>query len=138
MLISGWILDRNIDVAFVDVRWMTPEFIFESNFERMLKKGINPFVVKYMGKSEFDQRNFGNIDKNLLQSFITGKIIGGKTEAYYSFQDSKCNHKCPKSCKDNMKKFKLYTGKRAFESEKIGGEGIVSFEHWHGKAAAFK
>ena len=43
--ISGWILDRNIDVAFVNHLWMTPVFFYESNVEKMLKKGINPFVV---------------------------------------------------------------------------------------------
>ena len=37
-----------------------------------------------------------------------------------------------------MKKFRLYTGKKTFGSEKRGGEGIVSFGKWHGKSAAFK
>merc|ERR1712227_1020420 len=115
--ISEWILDRKIEVAFVDDRWLTPIFWFESDFEKMLKKGINPFVVNFWGKSEFDVRNFRNIDQTLLQSFITGKIIDGKTEAYYSFQDSDCNDECPKSCKDNMRKYKLYTGKKEFGSE---------------------
>ena len=136
--ISEWILNRNIDVASVNDQWLTPQFIFESNFEKMLKKGINPFIVDYSGKSEFDVRNFENIDQTLLQSFITGKITNGKTEAYYSFQDSKCNHECANSCKNNMQKFKLYTGKREFQNEKTGGEGIVSFGTWHGKPAAFK
>ena len=136
--ISGWILKRNIDVAFVDDRWLTPMFWFESNFEKMLKKGINPFVVKCIGKSEFDVRNFENIDTEMLESFVAGEIKNEKAEVYYSFQDSKCNNECPKSCKDKMKKFKLYTGKREFGSEKIGGEGIVSFGSWHQKSAAFK
>ena len=104
----------------------------------MLKRGINPFVVNHSGKSEFDRWNFENIDTKLFQPFITGKITGGKTEAYYSFQDSKCNVGCRKSCKDKMKKFKLYTGKRKFGSEKRGGQGIVSFGTWHKKPAAFK
>ena len=136
--ISGWILDRNIDVAFVDDKWMTPQFIFESYFERMLEKGINPFVVKYMGKSEFECRNFENIDQTLLQSFTTGKIEDGKTQAFYSFKDSECNENCQRYCEDKMLKFKLYTGKRNFESGKIGGEGIVCFGTWHQKPAAFK
>ena len=136
--ISGWILDKDIEVAFVDDTWQTPQFNFESNFEKMLKKGINPFVVKYMGTSEFDQRNFENIDKELLESFITGEIKNEKTEAYYSFQDSKCKDECSKSCNDKMKKFRLHTGKREFGREKKGGEGIVSFGQWHKKPAAFK
>ena len=136
--ISGWILDRNIDVAFVDDAWLTPMFIFESDLEKMLKKGINPFVVKYMGKSEYNQRNFENIDQKLLESFTTGNIKEEKTEAYYSFQDSECGEKCKKSCEDKMLKFKLYTGKRNFKNGKRGGEGIVSFGTWHRKPAAFK
>ena len=115
-------------------------FVFESNIEKMLKKGINPFVVCYSGKSLFDlfQFNFKNIHQKLLQSFISGKITNGKTEAYYSSKDSGCNDECPKSCKDKMKKFRLYTGKRDYGEEKRGGEGIVSFGKWHGKPAAFK
>ena len=136
--ISGWILNRNIDVAFVDNMWRTSIFLFESNVEKMIKKGINPFVVDYSGKAEFELQNFANIDQTLLQSFITGEITNGKTEAYYSFQDSKCNNECPKSCDDKMKNFRLYTGKREFGSEKRGGEGIVSFGQWHMKPAAFK
>ena len=138
--ISGWILDRNIDVAFVDHHWLTPQFIFESNFEKMLKKGINPFVVKYTGKSEFalrKRRIFENIDQKLLEPFITGKITGG-TETFYSFHDTVCNENCENSCKDKMLKFKLYTGKRNFGEEKSGGEGIISFGTWHREPAAFK
>ena len=136
--ISEWILDRNIDVAFVDDTWMTPQFNFESNVEKMLKKGINPFVVKHMGKSEYDQRNLKNIDQKLLEPFITGNFEEERTEAYYSFHDSKCSEKCGNSCKDKMIKFKLYTGKRIFKNGKKGGEGIVAFGHWHGQPAAFK
>ena len=141
--ISQWILDRNIDVAFVDDKWMTPKFRFASNFERMLKKGINPFVVSYDGKSEFVESKFLNsnsvkFDQKLLKSFITGEITEEKTEAYYSFQGSECNKKCENSCKDKMVKFKLYTGKRNFENGKRGGQGIVSFGTWHGEPAAFK
>ena len=136
--ISGWILDRNIDVAFVDHKWMTPRFKFKSNVKKMLKKGINPFVVRYSGDSEFDVRNFENIDQKLLESFTTGKITDERTETYYSFQDSECSEKCENFCKDKMLRFKLYTGKRKFKNRKTGGEGIVSFGHWHGEPAAFK
>ena len=125
--ISGWILERNIDVAFVDDKWLTPEFIFESNIEKMVKKEINPFVVNYTGISQYDRRNFENIDQKLLVPFINGKITEERTEAFYSFQDSKCNEKYEKSCKDKMLKFKLYTGKRNFKNEKSGGEGFVTF-----------
>ena len=134
--ISGWILDRNIDVAFVDDKWLTPVFWFDSNFEKMLKKGINPFVVPYSGTSEFDLRNFEKIDQKLLESFITGKITDERTEAFYSFQDSECNEKCENSCNDKMVKFKLYTGRRNFKTGKRGGEGIVCFGTWHREPAA--
>ena len=138
--ISGWILDRNIDVAFVNFQWMTPIFWFKSNVEKMLKKGINPFVVRYDGKSEFEAYSncFENIDQKLLEPFITGKIQGERTEAYYCFKDSKCGEKCESSCKDEMLKFKLYTGKRNFKNGKRGGEGIVTFGIWHREPAAFK
>ena len=137
---SGWVLDRNIDVAFVDHKWLTPQFWFKSTVEKMLKKGINPFVVPYTEKSEFvsKQINFENIDQKLLKPFLTGKIIEERTEAFYSFQDSKCNKKCKNWCKDKMLKFKLYTGKRNFENGKRGGEGIVTFGTWHREPAAFK
>ena len=138
--ITGWILDRNIDVAFVDDKWTTPEFNFQSNVEKMLKKGINPFVVNYLGKSQFvgRQRNFEKIDPKLLETFLKGKITKERTEVYHSFQDSQCSEKCENSCKDKMLKFKLYTGKRNFKNEKIGGEGIVTFGNWHREPAAFK
>ena len=139
--ISGWILDRNIDVAFVDHKWMTPQFCFKSNVEKMLKKGINPFVVPYDGKSEFVRRQkriFADINQKLLQPFLTGKITDVRTEAFYSFQDSECNEKCENSCRDKMLKFKLYAGKRNFKNGKRGGEGIVTFGTWHREPAAFK
>ena len=138
--ISGWILDRNIDVAFVDHQWLTPIFWFESNIEKMLKKGINPFIVCYDGKSLFDlqRRNFENIDQKFLEPFITGKISEERTGAFYSFHNSECSKKCKTSCKDKMLKFKLYMGKRNFKNEKKGGEGVVSFGHWHREQAAFK
>ena len=136
--ISGWILERDIDVAFVDNKWHTPQFYFESNLEKMLKKGINPFVVRHDGGSEFDRRNFEKVDQKLLNSFISGKIIEERTDVYYSFQDSECSEKCEKSCKDKMLKFKLYTGKRNFETGKRGGEGIVFFGTWHCEPVAFK
>ena len=142
--ISGWILVRNIDVAFVDHNWMTPTFSFKSNVEKMLKKGINPFVVKYTEKSEYDryQRNFVDIDQKLLEPFITGNITEERTGAFYSFQDSECSEKCENSCNDKMLSFKLYTdfkgSKRNLKNGKRGGEGIVSSGHWHGEPAAFK
>ena len=138
--ISGWVLDRNIDVAFVDHKWLTPQFNFRSNVQKMLKKGINPFVIRHSGKSEFGERKraFQNIDQNLLEIFITGKFSEEKTEAFYSFQDSECGDECGNSCKDKMLKFKLYTGRRNFKNEKRGGEGIVSFGTWHREPAAFK
>ena len=72
--ISRWILERNIDVAFVDHNWLTSVFRFESIFGKMLKRGINLFFVNYSGKSEFDLRNVGNINRTLLRSFTTGKM----------------------------------------------------------------
>ena len=138
--ISGWILDRNIDVAFVDDLWMTPSFLFKSNVEKMLKKGINPFVVDCSGESEFvlAVRNFEGINIKMVEPFLNGKITKQRTEAYYSFQNSECSEKCEDKCKDKMFKFKLYTGKRNFKNGKKGGEGIVSFGTWHGEPAAFK
>ena len=138
--ISGWILDRNIDVVFVDHKWLTPHFWFESNVEKMLKKGINPFVVCYSGKSMFDlqRRNFENIDQKFLEPFLTGKISEERTETFYSFHDSGCSEKCKNSCKNKMLKFKLYTGKINFKNGKKGGEGIVTFGTWHQEPAAFK
>ena len=118
--ISGWILDRNIDVAFVDHQWLTPQFKFESNVEKILKKGINPFVVDYTGISQNDRQNLENIDRKLLEPFLTGKITEEKTEVFYSFQDSECNKECGNPCKDKMLKFKLYTGKRNFKNGKRG------------------
>ena len=137
--ISKWILnERLIDVAFVDNRWSTPQFAFETNHEKMLEKGVNPFVSNYLEKSEFNLRNFEGIHQNLLQRFINGKITEQRTEAFYSFQDSECNEECESSCKDKMLKFKLYTGRKIFANEKKGGEAFVSFGLWHGKPAAFK
>ena len=136
--ISGLILERNIDVAYVDHKWLTPQFSFESNVEKILRKGINPFVVKYTGKSEYDKRNFENINQKLLEPFITGNITEERTEAYYSFHDSKCSEKCENSCKDKMLRFKLYTRRRNFGEGQRGGEGIVSFGTWHREPAASK
>ena len=131
--ISGWILDRNIDVAFVCYKGTTPIFQFDSNVEKMLEKGINPFVVDCDGKSEYDNRKNIGIDQKLILPFITEMK---ETAAFYSFHDSVCSEKCEKSCKDKMRKFKLYTEKRNFKTYKK--EGLVSFGTWHREPAAFK
>ena len=76
--------------------------------------------------------------EKLLKPFLIGKIADEKTEVYFSFDASKCDRKCDKACRDQMRKFRLYTGKRNFNQEKKGGEGIVSFGTWHKKSVAFK
>ena len=131
--ISIWILYRNIDVAFVFYQGSTPIFKFESNVEKMLEKGINPFVVRCDGKSEYDNLKNIEIDQKLLLPFITGMK---ETAAFYSFRDSLCSEKCEKSCEDKMRKFKLYTGKRNFKTFKK--EGLDTFRTWHRAPAAFK
>ena len=45
--IAVWILKREIEVAFVDNKWLTAQFVFPNLVEKMALKGINPFVVKY-------------------------------------------------------------------------------------------
>ena len=102
------------------------------------KKGNQPFCRRLFGKSEFEYRNFENIDQTLLERFIIGKITDEKTQVFYSFNDSVCDADCKESCEDKMLKFKLYTGKRNFENGKRGGEGFVCFGTWHQKPAAFK
>ena len=144
--ISSWILDRNIDVAFVNTKWNTPHFHFHSVVEKMLIKDVNPFVVGLDEKSAYSYfaSSFRNINRNkkkrekLLKPFLIGKIADEKTEVYFSFDASKCDRKCDKACRDQMRKFRLYTGKRNFNQEKKGGEGIVSFGTWHKKSVAFK
>jgi len=111
--ISSWILDRNIDVAFVNVEWSTPHFFYQSLVEKMLLKEINPFVVDRTRTSWYSEStiNFRNINRNkrkrekLLKPFLTGKIASEKTEVYFSFADSRCNQHCEKICKDKMRKF---------------------------------
>ena len=142
--ISGWILERNMDVAFVNSYWFTPQFYFKSHVEKMLEKGINPFVVRNDERSEYLRPIFRNINRNkkkrekFLKPFLSGKITEEKTEVYFSFDDSNCSQKCGKVCGDKMRRFKLYTGKRIFHQEKRGGEGTVSFGSWHNVPAAFK
>ena len=138
--IAAWILDREIDVAFDDALWMTAQFIFPTLVEKMARKGINPFIVKYTGKSEYEDRprNFENLDEELLKPFLLGEICEEKTAVSYSFVDSNCGDKCGNSCGNQMRKFKIYTGRKIFENEKRGGEGIVGFGKWHGEEAAFK
>ena len=75
----------------------------------------------------------------MLELFMSRKITVGNTESFYSFQDSECNDDCQKDlCIDKMIKFEVYAGKMTFEGLKRGGEGIVRFGSWHGKAVAFK
>ena len=137
--ISSWILDRSIDIDYVDDKWRTPRFIFQKNHKKMLEKGINPFTVADSNKCEFEERNLHYLDKELLGSFLTDSDAENKTECYYAFHDSYCNSNCNSSCKDRMKKFKLYTWrKKEFKFEKRGGEGKVAFDYWHGQKAAFK
>ena len=138
--ISAWILEREIDVAFVDTKWMTPAFKFPNLVEKMVRKGINPFIVRYDGKSQYELRhgNFENMEEENLKPFLLGPISREKTAVSYSFVDSNCGSKCGNSCGNRMRKFKIYTGRKQFENEKRGGEGIVGFGKWHGEEAAFK
>ena len=136
--ISSWILSNNIDISFVDSQWSTAEFEFIHLVPKMLKKGINPFVVDISGSPKYAQFKFQNIDQNLLTPFLTGSLREEKTAAEYSFEDSECGPECLESCDDKMKRFKLYTRRRKFKNEKSEGQGVVSFGTWHRKPAAFK
>ena len=138
--IAVWILEREIEVAFVDHKWMTPQFIFPNSVEKMALKGINPFVVRYDEKSEYSSRpsKFINIDKEVLTRFLIGEMSNEKTAAFYSFVDSNCGTDCAANCGDKMRAFKLYTGAKKIENEKSGGEGTVGFGKWHAEVAAFK
>ena len=51
--ITAWILDQNICVEFVDHQWLTGQFDFPLLAQKMIQKNINPFIIKYSGKSEF-------------------------------------------------------------------------------------
>ena len=138
--ISAWILERDIDVAFVDDTWQTPLFWFPNLVEKMARKGINPFIVDHTGDSEYEfrPRKFKNLDDEFLKPFFLGPISGEKTAVSYSFVDSNCGPKCGNSCGNQMRRFKIYTGRKKFKNEKFGGEGTVGFGKWHGEDAAFK
>ena len=138
--IAVWILQRDIEVAFVDHKWMTAHFIFPNLVEKMARKGINPFVVRFDGDTQYSRgpSNFKTIDEGILKPFLTGEISNEKTAAFYSFVDSNCRKECAKNCGDKMRALKLYTGMKKIENEKCGGEGTVGFGIWHGEEAAFK
>ena len=138
--LASWILDRNIEVNFIDSKWLTPQFAFPNLVEKMLRKGVNPFIMAYNGKSLYENyfTNFENIDDELLNRFLIGQKSDKRTAASYSFVDSNCGDKCRADCDDKMERFKLKNGQRKLKTKKYGGQGSVGFGKWHGQKMAFK
>ena len=94
---TGSLLNRDIEIDFIDNQFETPEFRFQSCVEKMLQKNVNPFVACISGKIQYSiyKENFVGISPDLLLPFVDGNAImanGGKynTELYYSILDGSC------------------------------------------------
>ena len=52
--ISKYIIERGIKVKSIDIRMVIPKFEYPDLAIPMMKKGINPHVISYTGKSRID------------------------------------------------------------------------------------
>ena len=73
--ISRWILDREIDVTFIDDNWQHGAFRFDSLVNDMLQKGISPFIVQRSGLTQYETspHTFEKISKKKVKIVLGGK-----------------------------------------------------------------
>ena len=159
--ISKDILSRNVNVNYVDQTMNYPHLKNGNLTQLLLEKGVNPFIVPYYGKSDYDlyPNNFKNVKRKYLEKFLfdqngdqirwdptnSEKTIqqmpfsNPGTCFYYSIHPYKSDDP---NCKEyqNTEMFVPYLGIKSKKQIRLGGgaEGNVFAGKWNGKEAAFK
>ena len=132
--IAEFIIDQDIEINTISSAMVTASFKFPELAELMMKKNINPNVIAWDGKSEFEDWP-GSFEKSKCKELAKNfpKSI------HFVTSDTKCKN-CPPNCKSNLKAFFLANGSLINEKEKLGsgGFGTVFGGKWHGEDVAMK
>ena len=114
-----------------------PVFNYPELATQMMKKGINPHVINYTGKSQVDlyPSSFETDEaKQYLAKFPRA--------VHYSTENIDCEDSCPENCSSKFQKFYFKNGKLVEMTDEkrigAGGFGMVFKEFFHGKLMAMK
>ena len=114
-----------------------PWFQYPVLAEQMMLKNINPKVIEYDGRSQFEDwpDSFTNPKCEELAEKFPRSI-------HFVTEDTECNENCKKICKSKLKAFFYENGPLVDISEPnklgTGGFGAVYRGKWHGKDVAMK
>ena len=136
--ITSYLLGRNIKINQIDSKLMTPQFRFETLSIRMMKKGLNPFIIENNGNNQVE-RYPSSFEKNEETKKLLSKF---SRSIHYSIEDIKCSDKCLNDCSSEFQRFYYKEGKlvEMTDENKIGegGFGMVYKIEFHGRAMAAK
>jgi len=135
--IAKFILSQDIKINSIKTNMMIPSFVNSELAEQMMLKNINPKVIAYDGRSQFDiwPNSFANPKcKELAEKF--------PRSIHFVTEDTVCSKICGNFCGSNLKAFYYKNGPLVDTGDHnklgTGGFGTVYRGKWHGADVAMK
>jgi len=135
--ISMFILYQDIKINSITTDMMIPSFKYPELAKQMMVKNINPKVIEYHGRSQFEAwpDSFKNQRcKELAENF--------PRSIHFVTADTVCSKNCGNNCKSKLQAFFYKNGPLVDISENnklgTGAFGTVYGGKWHGEDVAMK
>ena len=135
--IMQYIIGSDIKVNSIKTDMMIPAFTYSDLAIQMMRRGINPHVISYSGKSKIElyPSSFESEEaKELLRKF--------PRSVHFSVEDINCDATCPENCLSYFQKCYYKNGElvKMTEENRIGqgGFGSVFKGLFHEKEKAMK
>ena len=135
--IAEFILAQDIKINSITTAMTIPWFEYSELTEQMMINNINPKVITFAGKSQFERwpDSFKNSRcKELAEKF--------PRSIHFATENSRCKKNCSPNCRSKLEAFFFQNGPLVDISEQnklgTGGFGIVYGGKWHEEDVAMK